>query len=362
MEARSYTLKQLDAHLSQRYDPSSSLVPVSPLRLASFQHNPRALPDDPVLYEMRQGNDLVAFRTLLPDWYFDGKGRMHRFAWLSGNYVLPAYRRQGISSRLLEQAEAEWKGRLMYTNYAPASKAVYDRSGQFRLLVRREGARYYLRAASADLMKGRTALQPLLPFADRLINRVVERKLARYSPEPFGECITECFQGSGPTPGEFSSFTTKDSLFRRDGQIFSWILRYPWVSESEARNPAYPFSSHSGRFENLLYRFQLPGKDEPGWLWLLINDRKLAAPYLILPHGSYLPHMARTLLDTMIRAGCSHATIRNEGLREALIPHRHWFLSVRSMPQLIFCHKKLEGSLPRKFSLQDGDGDVVFTG
>ena len=59
-----------------------------------------------------------------------------RFAWLSGNCVDPEFRRKGFSTRLLQQAEALWDGRLMYTNYAPASKAVYDRTGQFPLLLK----------------------------------------------------------------------------------------------------------------------------------------------------------------------------------------------------------------------------------
>jgi len=67
-------------------------------------------------------------------------------------------------------------------------------------------------------------------------------------------------------------------------------------------------------------------------------------------------------MDTIIRRDLAHVTVRHEGLRNELRLFRKWFLSIRSMPQLIFVHRSIHGTLPGTFALQDGDGDVVFTG
>ena len=46
----------------------------------------------------------------------------------------------------------DWKGKLMYTNYAEESKAAYDKTGKFELLKSIEGYRHYLRFSFKDLL------------------------------------------------------------------------------------------------------------------------------------------------------------------------------------------------------------------
>ena len=134
MDLISYTLEDLKSHQFQAFYSNKEVAPLSPLRLQSYLKNPRADQRDHILFELRHKDRLIAYRTLLPDCFYDHLGNSHRFAWLSGNYVDPEYRRQGYSTRLLQLAEEHWDGRLMYTNYAPVSKAVYDQTGQFRVL------------------------------------------------------------------------------------------------------------------------------------------------------------------------------------------------------------------------------------
>lgn len=362
MEARSYTLGDLEAHLKQSYDETSPLIPVSPGRLASYLHNPRADPSDHVLFEMREGDSLIAYRTLLPDLFFDVGGTPRRFAWLSGNYVLPPFRRKGLSTRLLQLAEARWEGRLMYTNYAPDSKAVYDRSGQFRVLALREGQRFYLRAGSSELLKGRTVLHSLLPVADRLINLKVEKKLKKYTPDLPDDCHIRRVTEMDDAMEELAASSGAGTLFRRNREVFRWILQYPWVSTEANPSLHYHFSHHSGQFENLLYRFESKGTGGIGWLWLLVHGSRLGAPYVYTSDQGIISWMAATMIDTMIRHRCGYTTVRHDGLRNALAARRKWFLSARRMPQLVFCHKQLKDHIPGEFTLQDGDGDVVFTG
>lgn len=374
MEARSYTLSELESHLQRSFDDTSPLVPVTPLRLASYMNNPRAEPSDHVLFEMREGDLLVAYRTLLPDHMYGRQGAIHRFAWLSGNYVNPAYRRRGISTRLLRLAEERWESRLMYTNYAPASKSVYDSTGQFRILANREGQRFYLRAASASLLKGRAGFQALLPMADRMVNSLVDGKLKKFTlniPEGLRVFRTESIDVSME---EMRADSDQGSLFRRDRKVYQWILRYPWVTDDAVEPLPYHFSYRAGQFENLLFKFETEqnagrgktdagrGAEGNGWLWLVVHGNRLSAPYLIASGRGILPAMARVVIDTMIRHRCAYLTVRHPGLREALMANRKWFLAVRRMPQLIFYHQRMEAILPDDFSLQDGDGDVVFTG
>ena len=175
MDLKSYTLEELEPYLYTLYSKSESLVPVSPLRLRSYLENPRAKLSDPVLYEMRQKGEVVGYRTLLPDCFYDREGHPQRFAWLSGNWVRPDMRRRGISTQMLEMAEKQWEGRLMYTNYAPESKALYDSTGHFKIIANREGKRFYLRSDSEGLLGNRMGFRQFFGISDRLINQLREK-------------------------------------------------------------------------------------------------------------------------------------------------------------------------------------------
>lgn len=362
MELLTYTLEELKPYLYTLYSNPESLVPVSPLRLESYLNNPRAEPSDPVLFEMRQEGKVIAYRTLLPDCLFDREGNAQRFAWLSGNWVSPDKRRQGISTRLLEQAEEHWDGRLMYTNYSPESKTLYDHTGRFSMIAHREGFRFYLRSASEDILSKRMGFRNLFGTADHLINRFREHRLEKFKFPDSGPCHIKPVDGFVAQLSELVKKLQQDALFRRDREIFEWALEYPWVTEIECDPVNYHFSYRANRFENTIYQTILPESENQGILWILLHNNVLSVPYLFA--GGKMLHgcMADILVQTMIEKCCSHTTIRNPELIKQLMKYKKLFLSIRKMPQLIFAHEKLAGKIPDNPLIHDGDGDVIFTG
>ncbi len=362
MDLKSYTLEELKPYLYTLYSNPESLVPVSPLRLQSYLKNPRAKLSDPVLFEMRQQGEVVAYRTLLPDCFYDREGHPQRFAWMSGNWVRPDMRRKGLSTRLLEMAEEQWEGKLMYTNYAPDSKALYDQTGRFRIIANREGVRIYLRSATEDLLGKRLGARKLFGAADRLMNQLRERRLERFKFTREDQCNVELVNGFVAQLSELVNKLQQDALFRRDREIFEWALEYPWVTEFECDPLNYHFSYRANRFENSIYHVIHSQKNSQGILWLLIHNNVLSVPYLFAGAQELHSCMAETIVRTMIDNGCTHTTVRNPELIEKLMAHKKLFLSVREMPQLIFAHEKLFGLIPDNPLIHDGDGDVMFTG
>lgn len=362
MELKAYTLAELASHVTQSQDDSNKNTPFSPIRLKSYLNNPRAEQSDHVLFEMRNEGKLVAYRTLLSDFYIDHNDNPQRFAWLSGNYVDPNYRRQGISTRLLQLAEAHWDGKLMYTNYAPSSKALYDQTGQFPLMTSRPGKRFYLRSASKELLGDRLGNKALLKTGDQLVNKLREGKLQKFQGTDISLCNIEKINSFDTEITKLIHQSLTFSFFQRDEGIFSWILDYPWVTDQKVDPLKYEFTYGAIRFENLLLKFTLPDTTGIGLLWLVIHNQKLSAPYVFTNNKMIFSFMARTLLHTMITQGCSYSTIRHPALTEHLLNHKKWFLSIREMPQKIFAHKKIVNQVSGHRIIQDGDGDVVFTG
>lgn len=362
MDLKTYTLEELASYAGSIRYGSSGTLPLSPLRLASYLHNPRAERTDHVLFEMYDGDKLVAFRTLLPDRFCDQTGHYHRFAWLSGNYVDPAFRRQGISTKLLRAAEECWEGKLLYTNYAPASRAVYDQTGRFRLLKERSGKRFYLRAASRELMAWKGVPGSLLGTADRIINQVHDRMLERFRADRESSCAVEEMGMPDPEVGLLIERLQENSLFYRDMEVFQWILRYPWVTDRNADPVPYHFSHKASLFKNRLLKFTSPGTEKPAFLWIIIHDGKLTVPYALRENPAMDRDMAVEILRTMIIRRCAYTTIREPSLVEQMTRFRKWFLLSRNMPQLVFAHEKIAGMIPGDRVMHDGDGDVVFTG
>jgi hypothetical protein len=362
MDLKVYTLEELEPYLYILYSKPESLVPVSPLRLISYLRNPRARMSDPVLFEMRQSDEVVAYRTLLPDSFYDSAGQPQRFAWLSGNWVRPDKRRQGISTRLLEMAQEKWKGHLMYTNYAPVSKEVYDSTGHFSLIARRDGLRFYLRSAAEDLLGHRTGSGKFLGFSDRLINQLREKRIRNYKFPSGLFCQVNQIDGFIAQLSELVRMLQQDTLFRRDREIFEWALEYPWVTEQACDPINYHFSYKADRFENILLQFSHPEKEIHGILWIILHNRVLSVPYFFSDDPLIEACMAETIVRTMVETDCTHTTIRNAKLLEQMKTHRKIFLSTRKMPQLIFAHRDLMKLLPENRIIHDGDGDVMFTG
>lgn len=362
MDLKAYTLEELEPYLYTLYADPKSHIPVPPTRLRSYLNNPRASLSDPVLYEMRQGGEVTGYRTLLPDCFYDREGNPQRFAWLSGNWVRPDMRRRGISTRLLEMAEKQWEGRLMYTNYAPESKALYDHTGRFRLLANREGKRFHLRSAAEELLAQRMGSRKILQSADLLINALRERRLEKFSIRLDIPCSAEQVDGFIARLSELAGKLQQDALFRRDREIFQWALEYPWVTEQACDPINYHFSYLANRFENIIHHVVHPDGQSQGILWLIIHNNVLSVPYLFAGNKSLYPCMAGIIIRTMIDSGITHSTIRNPELTAALMANKRVFLAVRKMPQLIFAHKKLTGLLPEHPVIHDGDGDVMFTG
>lgn len=271
-------------------------------------------------------------------------------------------RRQGISTGLLEMAEERWHGHLMYTNYAPESKAVYDRTGRFSLISKREGSRFYLRSASGELLNKRLGSRKLLGFTDRMINQYREKRVRNYKFPSGLTCEASAIDGFISQLSELVKRLQQDTLFRRDREIFEWALEYPWVTEQACDPFDYHFSYKANRFENILLQFDHPEKEAHGILWLIIHNRVLSVPYFFAGDPALEACMAESIVRTMIEEDCTHTTIRNAKLLNHMNRYRKVFLRTRKMPQRIFAHQELMGLLPENRIIHDGDGDVMFTG
>jgi len=327
--------------------------PLSRERIASYQNNPNAKPDDVVLYMLTDEKKLVAYRSVLPDYYY-GKETEH-FAWLSGNWVHPDYRRKGLSRQLLDAVMKDWNGRLMYSNYAPESHALYQKSGKFHLISHREGYGFYLYAKPSRLYRQRVK-KPwwfFLHFGDMAFALVAAAKRLVYSAPSLRLQVDI---KSKPDEEFYRLFADRHMLgFERGKNELEWIINHPWISHSK-QNQAYYFSHRAKQF---FYRFLvLKDKGEAcGLAMLQYRDGRLQVPYFQVSKGGH-EELAAWLIRYCRKKHVQYMIIYDPVLSEALAMHGKQFVYHKSKAQNIYASWQPSGYSPLAY---DGDGDYVFS-
>jgi len=360
MTTEVYKISELEAFLSSDHYRQSVNLPVSPERVESYLHNPRSRPDMPVLFTMTDHGKIIAYRTILPDWFYRDDTPVE-FAWLSGNFTDPAYRRKGHSSALLKIVEEAWEEKLMYTNYAPASKAVYDQSGTYGEFLLRPGRRYYLRASLHGLLKERFGIPGILKFSDRMINGIHDLLISgrKYPLDP--DIHAEVTDIPDEELKKLIREHTLHSLFRRGPDEYNWIRNYPWITEQAASKlpGTYQFTRQVNRYSSRWYK--LSGKNGRAFLWITIVGEKLSVPYFFCEDPLLVVAARQIVFTEMIDHKCAYLTIRHPELGPVLDTRGNPFLFSRMMPQRYFAHRSIAGMIPADPVVYDGDGDCVFT-
>jgi len=340
-------------------------IPISRYRAISYSHNPRANPMDIVLYLAYIDDQLVGYRTVMPDLIFDGNAQI-KVGWLSGNWVHNGFRRQGIASMLFDEAYRDWGNRLLYTNYALESKAVYDKSGKFELINVRKGRRFYLRSCLSALLPARARIfkknYSALKGLDSFLNLI--------NPIPWFVRMLKFEKGveleylSYPDSEVYELFEheCRSTLNRRARTELQWILDFPWLVSSpfgDRMGEKYFFSSNPKRFSQTFIKV-FKNKDLKGFLMLNLNDGKLSVPYCSLgPRESGI--MAKLVLYYAVNQKASMVTVYEPSLVEAI--KQRWIFRVFSKcrTQNYFATKELVGELNEKAAVfKDGDGDCTF--
>ncbi len=360
MKTDTYTIGELQEFLESEKYKHSKILPVSPERVASYIENPRAGQNMPVLFTISENDQIIAYRTLLPD-HLNTRGDRVSFAWLSGNYVSPDQRRRGLSTKLFKTVEEAWQGKLMYTNYAPASKAVYDKSGVFEEFAVRPGKRYYMRSSLQSLYKERIGSASLLSFLDRLINGIHDAQLYNLAFDYLPGIQLSGLDTIDSQVADLIKQAVPGSLFGRDTMEFEWIRKFPWVTldHDQSLPGHYQFTRIADRFKNLWFKIEMNGAI--AFLWISILNEKLSVPYFFHNDPMLIVAARQLVLNTMLEYRAAYLSVRHPELGPVLGTRKNPFLISRDMPQHYFAHKELKELIPTGKLIHDGDGDCVFT-
>jgi len=357
MRIEKYNAVQLKEFLNSDQYRTMPFVPVSESRAQSWLNNPRLAPGDILMNVAYENKEMLAYRCVLPDRHAE-----IRFGWLSGVWVRPDQRRRGLASMLFDEAFSDWGGQLMFTNYAPESLAVYDKSGRFDLYMEKTGIRYYQRSSTASLLGSRSTMfrrsRPLLGLADGVLNTIQDIRI-RVRKENINDLVIE---EAGSPDLEATAYLEKyggTGFCNRSEVEFDWIASYPWVKSGKDRDSNYFFTSISPRFQNICIKIKDSAGDMQGFLWIVINGEKMTLPYTVFNRGKSAD-IFRVINHFMQAFRVSYMTAYNSTITNSFQPGP--LLTSRNMIQRYYVTHELARQLPapRSVNFQDGDGDVIF--
>ena len=336
--------------------------PISLIRAKSYVENPNANKEDVVLYMAFFNKQLVGYRTILSDVFYS-KNSKQKFGWLSGNWVHPKHRRKNISTILLNEVLKDWNKQLMYSNYAEASKAVYDKINLFAELTNLNGVRYYRRWSLADLLPPKNRffkyLKPLLSLTDWIFN-------LKFKPNYTQLIHQNNIQIIKHWDKEIQLFLSpfkKVELFKRNIETYQWIKNNPWIKteeETKQESKKYYFSSYAKIFKSDFYVIKNSTNKIIAVLNISIKNKQLKIPYFYsLEEGVSL---SKDFIVTLCsKYGINYVTIYDEMLNKIFI--KEAFIKKKPFSQKYFITKDIAKNYPdlNTFSIQTGDGDSVFT-
>jgi hypothetical protein len=360
------TLEELEVFLNSKLYKEFDNKPISEARVASYLNNPRANNKDIVLYLVFLEKKLVSYRTILSDTLFV-KDKEVPFGWLSGNWVDEKHRRKGFSTLLFKEVKKDWNSKLIYTNYAEASKLVYDKTQDFKLLKELKGRKYYMRFCLADILPKKKEVFKITRFIWRFMDVFLNifldiLKILKKNIQKNIYIVKENEELSDSIL-EFIKNKSSENLFRRAAVELNWIQTYPWILTNEATKNSskkYNFSSYSKEFESIRYTLYDQVKCMFGCVLITVRDGHLKIPYVYYKKET-IKEIALFIASKCKEKNVKTVVIYQKELEEEL-NKLLFFVGKKEFTQKYFIMKTFEKVIKiKEFQIQSGDGDVVFT-
>ncbi|TNF45037.1 MAG: N-acetyltransferase [Bacteroidetes bacterium] len=353
-------LKDLENFVQNETFQQFTTIPITILRAKSYLNNPNTQSNDVVLYLGFIEKQLVAFRSLFAGRIFS-ENESIRFAWCSGNWVHPGFRRKGFSEQLLHEAFADWNGKLMFTNYAPNSEKLYLKTGLFQPIHQFKGFRGYLFPKTRKLIQsaGKNLVTKFVfSSIDSIISVYASLRILFFNAEPNPDFEFKTAQFPDPECYQLLQNNSQNHIFERGETELNWIFQFPWIStEHHSVAEKYPFSSFSTSFYyNTIKVFSK--KELIGFFIFSVREGHLKTLFFFIPEEVEI-EVAKYLKQFCITQKIEVITVYNSEIAQHLFSRKFPFLHTKKYGQKIYSSFEIKNSANLRF--QDGDGDVIFT-
>lgn len=350
-------IQEIPGFIDSDFYDSLNVKPISRPRAHSYFHNPRAAPNDPVIYMLFQKEQLIGFRTIMPD-VVKLPGKEIKFGWCSGNWIDPKHRRKGYSKILLDSAYEDWQQKLMYTNFARESHLLYNKTSYFKILKKRIRTRFYGNIDVTELLKNRSFykyLKPTIPLINIFFKLGCSFKRIFFRPHKLK--AYSIFTEQHYQANFYVQDLAPESLFARSDAELQWMAKHPWLSDQpEYKKTNYPFSLFEADHK-IWYLSIRKGNEVVGKLILSSRNGNLKLLYNFAQNISEIA--AKAIANLCYENRMKTFSVMDVAITNELSKIRKPFIFNKTYQMGIYTTFEINEN--EQLYIHDGDGDYMFT-
>ena len=336
--------------------------PITPARAISQFKNPHAVKDDVALVFVAGNDDmLLAFAGLLPH-KITGSGK--RIFSNSGWWVHPQYGRK-FGLPVFLHALRICRQRMFVADATAHTQSILEKTGLFTCCPPVKGSRFFLRFYSGEwLRKNKKSrfFSYLFSVLDKILNALISLRVSSQLKKNVAEKYS--INSRSIIDDGLAEFIKKhpgDSCLMQDTAKLNWIVQNPWVTWTKEGPPlSYPFTYRVESFRQEFLEVKM-GSETVALLLLSIRDKHASIPFIYYKKG-VLNDVACILWNHLARIKSNSLVVFHQELRMALEKSGKIWLFRKNITRFAGYSKELNPIFAeKKFSFQDGEGDVVFT-
>ena len=366
MEIQKFNRQQLREFVSSDAYLALPDLPISMHRALAQVENPRVREEDVLLTIAWEQGELTGYLGLLPDTFFKEDGTIGHCAWLSCLWVHPDHRGKSLARKLINKAHELYDHRILLTEFAPETKAIYDKLGYFVDLHTQTGLRVYYRFDLHNILPPKKKifkrLQPVLNLFDLGANVLVDM-VSKLSKTKNALPEYEYYETIDTEIQVFLSGFQSKELFQRGKDDLNWIIKYPWVlaGKPDDMSRRYHFSSVDKSFDFISCKIYNTEHKLCAFLILSKRNRSLKIPCCYIKPG--FEETTANVIDAHIQKWqINTLSIFHPQLVQYYRKSGSFSLLKKDLNRIYISSQTMANDLVQfNFQVQDGDGDSFFT-
>ncbi len=347
----------VDSELFKSINPK----PITGLRAISQFNNPRARPGDTALIIAYEGDTLLAMAGLLPD-YIAGNPD-HPVSSNSGWWAHPEKGRH-VALPVFARALKSCGHRMFMTDCTPHSREILEKTGWFEFREPLKGIkiafRFYFHQM-AEHRFGSGHISKTAGLADKLLNGLFSPLLNPGKRKSQGSDVSvSLVTVIDDHLSRFIREQNQDEFSGRSANDIEWALNWKWLTtkvENDILN--YPFSAFTKSFEQIILVFA-GNKNTIGLAIVNVREDHATMPYFYAVPGKE-QSVWKALFNEVKKLNINTLTCFRPDYIRFLNEHKISRLFAKRVYRHVAVSKELLTLFHKYPSIQDGDGDCIFT-
>ncbi len=326
---------------------NAEVIPITKHRAKSMASNPDASPDDPAVVLALKNNRIIGYVCLLA-----GNAGGNKIFWNSGWWVAPGENQ--IALLLLLKALKISGERMLLTDMTSHTYDIISNLHLYSFINKGTYYRFFIRIYLSDFVG-------ILKPVDTIINSIKSiRDRMKYK---VPEILSVEFPAKiDQETDNFIQEHNKQDLSAKDRMFFNWIVKHPWIlpaGKDEANEKMrYYFSSFEDGFRQLPIVFREKGGQICGFAMTSIRKKNLKINYV---YANNFEIIAQWFLGFCLEQKINSVICAHVELNRYFLKKRPLFIHVKEKEMALGLPRKINHDNLASFSMQLGEGDVVFT-